>query len=543
MNSITSLDIFIIIFYFVAIVVISYLTTPRSQLRDSTEHYFLAGRNLGWITIGISLFATNISSEHFVGLAGYGATKGLAVGNIEWIAIFALILLGWCFAPLFLKANVYTMPEFFGKRFNTPTRLYLSGLTIIAYILTKISISLFAGGLLLKATLGWDMYTSAVIMMTITGIYTIVGGLNAVVFTSVFQAILLIVGASVVTVCGLLEVGGFSGLYAKLPNDYFSIFKPLSDPDFPWLGVILGAPILAIWYWCTDQYIVQRILSARHVCAARNGAILTAFLKLLPVFILVLPGLIAVTLFPGIKGDEAFPILLNSGLIPTGLKGLAIVGVLSALMSSLAASFISTSTLFTMDFYRYFQPQASEKKFVLVGRLATTVMVIIGLLWIPLVKIFDNHMYVYLQSIQAYLSPPIAAVFLTGIFWKKLEGKGALVGLIAGGSLGVLRMIQQWSGSQWFSDFPGLKFFFAINFLHFAIFLFTFTLSVMVMFESLRQKAPREKASVQLIPETNLEPFFRVKEFLTHSSKTDRYAWFLSAALFVVLFSLWGVFF
>lgn len=543
MNTIASLDIFIIVFYFVAIVVISYLATPRSRLRDSTEYYFLAGRNLGWLAIGISLFATNISSEHFVGLAGYGATKGLAVGNIEWIAIFALILLGWCLAPLFLKADIYTMPEFFGKRFNTSTRLYLSGLTIIAYIITKISISLFAGGLLLKATLGWDMYTSAVIMMTITGIYTIVGGLNAVVFTSVFQAILLIVGASVVTICGLLEVGGFAGLYARLPADYFSIFKPLSDPDFPWLGVLLGAPILAIWYWCTDQYIVQRILSARNVCAARNGAILTAFLKLLPVFILVLPGLIAVALFPGIKGDEAFPILLNSGLLPAGLKGLAIVGVLSALMSSLAASFISTSTLFTMDFYRYFQPQASEKKFVLVGRLATTVMVIIGLLWIPLVKIFDNHMYVYLQSIQAYISPPIAAVFLAGIFWKKLEGKGALIGLMSGGSLGVLRMIQQWSGSQWFSDFPVLHFFFAINFLHFAIFLFAFTLLVMVVFELLRQRIPREKTTNILIPETNLEPFFKIKAFLTHSSKTDRYAWFLSAALFIVLFSLWGVFF
>lgn len=541
MNSIASLDVLIIVLYFFTVLVISYFATPKRK--ESSESYFLAGRNLGWVAIGLSLFATNISSEHFVGLAGYGATKGLAVGNIEWIAIFALVLLGWCFAPLFLKANLYTVPEFFGKRFNPSTQLYLSGITIVAYILTKISISLFAGGLLLKATLGWDMYTTAVIMMIITGVYTIVGGLNAVVFTSVFQAVLLIFGALIVTVCGLKEVGGFSGLYSRLPADYFSVFKPLSDPDFPWLGVAFGAPILAIWYWCTDQYIVQRILSARNVCEARNGAILTGFLKLLPVFILVLPGLIAAALFPGIKGDEAFPTLLNSNLLPAGLKGLALVGVFSALMSSLAACFISTSTLFTMDFYRHFQPDASEKKLVLVGRLATTGMVIIGVLWIPLIKIFDNHMYVYLQSIQAYLSPPIAAVFLVGIFWKRLSGAGALSALILGGILGVLRMIQQWSGTQWFSDMPLLHLFFSMNFLHFAIFLFSFTFIFMVIFSLLTQGITGTRINNYLLCLSDLEPLIRIKSFLAHSSKPDRNAWFLSAALLVVLIGLWGVFF
>ncbi len=471
------LDVLIVAFY-LALVMIIGLLVSRKRKEDSTE-YFLAGRNVGWFAIGVALFTTNISSEHFIGLAGSGAARGIAVGSFEWMAVFFIILLGWIFAPLYLKAGVFTVPEFLEQRFNSSSRMYLASISIFTYLLTKVSVTLFAGGLLFRSLLGWDMYTSGIVLVMLTGIYTIVGGLRAVIYTSVVQSFFLIGGALLLTLLGLREVGGLSGLQAQLPADYFSIFKPASDPDFPWTGILFGAPILGIWYWCTDQYIVQRVLSARNLQQAQRGTIFAGFLKLLPVFILVVPGLIAAALFPGVRGDEAYTMLLSSSFLPLGIKGLIIGGLLAALMSSLAASFNSAATIFTRDFYGYFHPEAGERKLVLVGRLATTVMVMSAILWIPLTKLITSHIYIYLQSVQAYISPPITAVFV-GIFWRRINGKGAIWALMTGGVLGALRLILEILYKTGQMHLPLLQGFATMNFLHFAIFLFLVSSLVMV---------------------------------------------------------------
>ncbi len=479
MNEIALIDIFIVAFTFSIVLIAGLYISFRSK--ETPEGYFLAGRSVGWIAIGMSIFAANISSEHFVGLAGYGASRGLAVGNFEWLAIIFLMLLGWFFAPIFLKSKIYTIPEFLGNRFNESTRIYLSILSIITYLMTKILVALFAGGLILNKLMGLDMYTSAVIMILITGVYTIVGGLGAVIYTSVIQSFLLIIGALILTIIGLNEIGGITALHQKLPESYFNLFNSVSDPDIPWTGIVFGAPILALWYWCSDQYIVQRVLSAKSISDARSGTLLTGFLKILPVFILVLPGLTAAVIFPGIEGDQAYPALIASGLLPAGLRGLVVAGLLAALMSSLASSFNSAATLFTMDIYRIFKKDVSDRKLVLVGRLATTVMVILGILWIPLTKYISSYVYVLLQSIQAFISPPIAAVFLLGIFWKRANSRGALCALLVGGAVGAFRLVLQFYTGSFIAEYPLWDWVLSINYLHFAVFLFMISSIIMVL--------------------------------------------------------------
>lgn len=470
MGELSFLDNGIILVYFLLVLGIGlYYSIKKDQ---DTKDYFLAGRNLGWFTIGISIFATNISSEHFVGLAGSGAKRGIAVGQFEWMAVFILFLLGYFLAPMYIKSGVYTVPEFLEKRFDRKSRLYLTSVSILAYIITKVSITLFAGGLILHEILDWDIYTSTLIMVLLTGIYTVAGGLRAVVHAQIFQTVLVLSGALLVTFFGLHEVGGLHGLTSKLPADYFTMFKPSSDPDFPWTGILFGAPIIGFWYWCTDQYIVQRIFAARSLTDARKGTILTAVLKISPVFIFVLPGLIAVALFPGAKGDQAFPFLLTSHLLPVGIKGLVIAGIFAAIMSSLASVFNSTSALFTMDYYKLINPSASERKLVLVGRLATTIMVVSAILWVPLIKFISSEIYIYLQSVQAYIGPPIAAVFILGLTIKKINSSGAIWGLAVGGVFGMMRLILEMMVKNGYINNSIISWFAGINYLHFAVLLF-----------------------------------------------------------------------
>ncbi len=469
----------IIIVYFMLVLVIGiYFSQKRDQ---NSLDYFLSGRNLGWLAIGISLFATNISSEHFLGLAGSGATRGIAVAPFEWLAVFILIAVGYFVAPIYIKAGVYTVPEFFEKRFDRKIRIYLSSVSILSYIFIKISITLFAGGLLLHEVLDWDIYTSTLIMVLVTGLYTVIGGLKAVVYTQIFQTAFFLGGAILLTFFGLKEVGGINGLYAKLPSDYFSIIKPISDPDFPWTGILFGAPIIGIWYWCTDQYIVQRILAAKSIKDARKGTLLTAVLKILPVFVLVLPGLIAVALFPDAKGDQAYPFLLTSRILPVGIKGIVIAGLFAAIMSSLASVFNSASTLFTMDIYKSYNPNASERKLVLVGRLATSIMVVSAILWVPMIKFISSEIYIYLQSIQAYIGPPIAAIFILGITYKKVNSKGAIWGLVIGGILGLVRLLLEMLIHDYAVNNEFASWLISINYLHFAILLFIISSVIMVL--------------------------------------------------------------
>ena len=469
-NNFSILDVIVLVFYLVTILVIAFYSSRRKD-KDFAD-YFLSGRSAGWIAIGMAIFATNISSEHFIGLAGSGAVRGLAVAQFELMAIFILIVLGWFIAPIYLKSGVTTVPELFEKRFDSKSRKFLAGLSIGIYFLTKIMVTLLAGGLLFSKMFGLSIYAFAILTILITGIYTSIGGATAVLRTQVVQSFILILGAVLLTAFGLNEVGGYAGLKAKLPADYFNMFKPMSDPDFPWTGIIFGAPIIAFWYWCTDQYIVQRILGAKSIEDARKGSLLAALLKILPLFIMVIPGLIAFALFPQIVGDEAYPTLLSSDIIPIGIKGLIVAGLLSAIMSSLSGVFNTIATLFVNDFYRPKHAAANERKLVLVGRLVTTIVVVAAILCVPLVKAINSQMYLFLQSMQAFVSPPIAAVFIFGIISKKIVAKSAFLTLIIGEMIGLSRFASDLLVSLGFVDHPLLVAYSKVNFLHFAIFLF-----------------------------------------------------------------------
>ena len=474
----TALDLVVIGAYFVLVMAIGFYFSGRSR---TARGYFLAGRQVGWIAIGASLFATNISSEHLIGLAGSGATTGLAVGHFEWLAVFMVLALGWIFVPFYLKSGVATMPEFLERRYGPSARMYLTTVSIVAYIFTKISVSLYAGSLVLREVAGWDFYFSATVMVLTTGAYTIVGGLAAVIYTELLQAVVLIGGAILLTAIGLAEAGGFAGLRANLPADYFHMFKPASDPDFPWTGIVFGAPILGIWYWCTDQVIVQRVLSARNEAHARGGAIFAGFLKILPVFILVLPGMIARVLYPDIQGDQAYPALVIR-LLPSGLTGLMIAALMAALMSSLAATFNSASTLITLDLYQRIRPAASERRLVVVGRLSTVLMVVLGILWVPFIPHMSSQVYIYLQSVQAYISPPIAAVFLLGVLWPRANRWGAIASLATGAVIGGTRFVLEVARqSPLVADSPWLMWIVGIHFLHFAILIFVVSTLVLVL--------------------------------------------------------------
>jgi SSS family solute:Na+ symporter len=480
--SLPVLDLLVIGAYFAILLGISWWSAMRKK--DESADYFLAGRDIGWLAVGASLFASNIGSEHLVGLAGTGAASGLAVGHFEWLACLILLLLGWLFVPYYLRSGVYTMPEFLERRYNASSRAYFTWVSVIGYVLTKISVTLFAGGVVLNAVTGWNFWTSAVVLIVVTGLYTILGGLRAVIYTEVLQAVVLILGSAVLMIVGLHAVGGWSGLTAKVDPSFFSMWKPVSHPDFPWTGIIFGAPILGVWYWCTDQHIVQRVLAARNVTEARRGTIFAGYLKILPVFIFVLPGIIAAALYPELTGDaanSAYPVLVQR-LLPAGLKGLVLAGMLAALMSSLASAFNSCSTLLTWDVYRKWRPQATEARLVAVGRITAVILVVLGLLWIPFMKYVSSQLYIYLQSIQAYIAPPIAACFLLGLFFKRLNGAGAIASLWTGLVLGLLRLILELVNGVAKTGLPDgtiWAWIAEINFLHFAVLLFVISTAVL----------------------------------------------------------------
>ncbi len=466
-----------------------------SKNKDSSaKQYFLAGKNLGWFAVGASLFATNISSEHLIGLAGAGSVHGLSIGHFEWIAAIILLFLGWFFAPIFLKANVYTVPQFFGKRFDDRARIYLTIVSVFAYLFLKIAVTLLAGGMVLQGVLGWDMFTSAVLIVLLTGIYTITGGMYSVVYTQIFQSFMIITGAVLLSVFGFIEIGGFAGLTEKLPSNYFDFFKPFTDSNLPWTGILLGAPILGIWYWCSDQYIVQRILSAKGIKDARRGTMLASFLKIFPVFFLIFPGIIAAILYPNFKGDSAYAMLLSGSLLPIGIKGLVIAGFFSALMSSLSSSFNSTASLFALDIYNFIKPKASENEVVLVGRLSTTLLVIISISIIPLLKMIDTHIYLQLQILQAYIAPPIVSVFLLGIFWQNASSRGAIWALLIGGSIGFLKIILASIDPSIFSNLYLIYEFHKINYLHFAILLFSLSSFIIILVSTIDKDKKTHKS-------------------------------------------------
>ncbi len=494
----SSADLVIIALYFCVVFAIGFYFSRKER---TSSDYFLASRNVGWFAIGASLFVSNISTEHFIGLAGSGASSGLAVGHFEWLACFMLLILGWIFVPFYLRSNVFTMPEFLERRFNRSCATYLASISLIAYVFTKISVHLYAAAVVLERVLGWSPMTAAIILVVATGIYTIAGGLAAVIYTDLVQTIILLAGAILLTVLGLHAAGGFSGLRAALPANYFHMIKPAGDSAFPWTGIFFGAPILGVWYWCTDQVMVQRVLSAKSEGHAKAATIFAGFLKILPVFILVLPGLIAMALYRDLfkfgpdgqvlNGDIAYPTLIVN-LLPSGLVGVMIAALLAALMGSMSSVFNSASTLVTLDFYKKYRPDASEKNLVNFGRLATGVMVFLGLLWVPFIHLISSQLYIYLQSVQAYISPPIAACFILGILWPRLNGAGAFASLLTGFGLGALRFLmeikERAAGGHYYTS--GLPAWLVnMNFLHYAIFMFAICAAVLVIV-SLATPAP-----------------------------------------------------
>lgn len=530
--SLAPVDVVIVAAYFALVMGIGLAFRKRAH---SAAEYFLAGRNVGWLAIGASLFATNVSSEHLLGLAGTGSKSGLAVGHFEWLAVLILLLLGWLFTPFYLRAGVFTMPEFLERRFNATARTYLSLVSVAAYVLTKVSISLYAGGILLQAVVGWDMVTSAVVIVLATGLYTMLGGLAAVIYTDLVQMFILIGGSVALTLIGLDRAGGWGAVRAATPPDFWHMFKPATDPDFPWTGIVFGAPILGVWYWCTDQYIVQRVLSARNLDQARGGTLFAGFLKILPVFILVLPGLVAHALSNGtVTGDRAYAWMVTT-LLPAGLKGLVVAGLLAALMSSLSAMFNSASTLLTIDLFKRLRPAADEATVVRFGRLATGAMVVLGLLWIPFIgRLSDERMYVYLQSVQAYVSPPIAACFLLGILWRRVNGKGAVAALLTGLVLGAGRLILEIRHKLAPLGDETLRFVATVNFLHFAVFLFVVCAAVLVGVSlATAAPAPAKLANLTLADVDRSRPLPTVHR-RAHVA--------ISAALVAALAVLWWVF-
>jgi SSS family solute:Na+ symporter len=495
-SSLAGLDWLVIGMYFLLVfgVAIRAGMKERAARQTSTE-YFLAGRDAGWFLVGGSLFASNIGSEHLVGLAGTGAASGVAVAQFEVLASLILLLLGWVFVPFYLASGVFTMPEFLERRYSPAARWYLAVISIIAYVLTKISVTIAAGGIVFEALMGIDFWTGALVVVVITGIYTIFGGLRAVLYTDLLQMSVLIGGAIAVTLFGLNALGGWSALTQAAGPEFMSLWKPMSHPDFPWTGILFGAPILGVWYWCTDQFIVQRVLAAHDRGHARRGTIFAGYLKLLPLFIFVIPGVIAYALASQGRlqlaaPDQALPTLVGA-LLPIGARGLVVAGLLAALMSSLSSVFNSTSTLVTLDVYKKVRPSASERQLVLVGQATTAVLVGFGLLWIPLMQLISGQLYQYLQSVQAYISPPIAAVFLVGVSWRRVNAHGALAALLTGFVLGMARLLLEINKAG-LAD-GGLLFTFAdINFLHFAILLFVICTAVLVLV-SLATPPPRDE--------------------------------------------------
>lgn len=411
--------------------------------KNNTEDYFLAGKNVGWFVVGASIFASNIGSEHVVGLAGAGASDKLPMLIYE-VHAWIVLILGWVFLPFYKRAGVFTMPEFLEKRFDSRMRWILSLFSIVAYVLTKISVTIYAGGIVVSAILGIDFWTGAIASVILTGSYTVLGGMRAVVYTETLQALVLVAGASVLTYIGLDRVGGWESMKTTVTPEYLNMWRPASNPDFPWPYLFISSTIVGIWYWCTDQYIVQRTLTAKNIKEGRRGTIFGALMKLLPVFLFLIPGVIALTLkmrgeLEWESADQAFPVLM-SNLLPAGLRGLVSAGLLAALMSSLASVFNSVSTLFTVDVYKKLKPKTPEKKLVQTGQLATVVVVIIGIFWIPIMANISGVLYEYLQSVQTYIAPPIAAVFITGIMHKRINAQGAYVTLISGFIIGFGRI-------------------------------------------------------------------------------------------------------
>jgi SSS family solute:Na+ symporter len=491
-STLTGIDWIAIALYFALLLGVAAWVVRKNK--DTAADYFLAGRNLGWWVIGASIFASNIGSEHIVGLAGSGATDGVALAHYELHA-WCLLVLAWVFVPFYSRALVFTMPEFLERRFSPASRYVLSIMSIVTFIVSKIAVGIFAGGVVFATllpevhlTLGSvtinSFWIGSVAVILLTGLYTVVGGMRAVVYNDAVQVVVLIGGSACLTFYGLHRLGGWGELRHYCGSEMLNLWKPITpagvqstwspvlevnaagavtkqawyfNGNFPWPGMLICAPIIGLWYWCTDQYIVQRALGAPNETIARRGSIFAAFLKLFPVYLFIIPGLICFALAKSGKIAEFAPMVSATGqpvaaetqaafpmmvkyLLPPGLRGIVVAGLLSALMGSLAGVFNACSTLFTVDLYQKWRPKATQSELVRMGRTATVIMIVIALAWIPVIQ-GAHGLYGYLQSVQGYLAPPIFVVFFFGVFWKRLNAQGCLWAMVVGFVIGGFRML------------------------------------------------------------------------------------------------------
>nr|WP_321452852.1 sodium:solute symporter [uncultured Carboxylicivirga sp.] len=490
-----------------------------SQKSNNSEDYFLGGRDATWLAIGASIFASNIGSEHLIGLAGAGASSGMAMAHWE-IQGWMILILGWVFVPFYTRSMVLTMPEFLERRFNPESRTILSVISLVSYVLTKVAVTVYAGGLVFQQVFGieelWGIdffWISAIGLVLLTALYTIFGGMKSVLYTSVLQTPILLLGSLIILVLGLKEVGGWENVLeiagATSTNEYgdsmINLIRDNRDPNFPWLGALIGSAVIGFWYWCTDQFIVQRVLSGKDEKQSRRGTIFGAYLKLTPVFLFLIPGMIAFAIHQRTgnflplldngnpNADAAFPTLVAK-LLPAGVKGLVVSGILAALMSSLASLFNSSAMLFTIDFYKRFKPETPEKKLVKIGQIATVVIVLLGILWIPIMRSVGDVLYEYLQDVQSVLAPGIAAAFLMGILWKRTSEKGGMWGLLSGFIIGITRL----GAKVYYSTVDGAAdtlfktVFYDTNWLFFCGWMLVVCLIVVVVV-SLLTKAPSEE--------------------------------------------------
>ncbi|XP_076336379.1 sodium/mannose cotransporter SLC5A10-like isoform X3 [Tachypleus tridentatus] len=490
------------------------LSTHKSK-RDSISGYFLASRNMHWILVGASLFASNIGSGHFVGLAGSAASSGIGIAGFELNAMFVLLILGWVFVPVYTASRVYTMPEYLRKRFGGQRiRIYLSVLALLLYVFTKISADLYAGAIFIEQCVKWNLYVSVVVLLIVAGVFTIAGGLTAVMWTDFVQTILMIVGAFALMIISFIKVGGYHELIEQfrikmpsvlnlntsrnaVPSNYMHLLRSSHDPELPWPGMTLGLTISAVWYWCSDQVIVQRALSSKNLSHAKMGCVLAGFLKFLPLFLLVFPGMASRVLFidkVGCATEEtckatcnspegctniAYPLLVLN-LMPPGARGLMLSVMLAALMSSLTSIFNSSSTIFTIDIWTRIRKQATDIELLIVGRVFVLILVAISIVWIPIIQVSQgSQLFHYIQSVTAYLAPPVCSVYVLGVLWSRINEQGAFWGLMVGLVVGLIRFIWEFSYSGQSELQPAIIA--KVHYLHFGCILFIISSAVTII--------------------------------------------------------------
>jgi SSS family solute:Na+ symporter len=458
--TINPIDLSIIVIYLVGIVAIGCWAGFRQRRSVEGQGYFLAGRKLTWPVIGLALFSTNISTVHIVSLAEEGYTNGLAYGNFEWMAAFTLIILALFFAPFYLRAKVSTLPDFLEKRYNRSCRDWLALLSIISAVFIHIGFSLYAGAVVLEGMFGIKIMTSIICVAVLTGLYTIIGGLLAVVLTESIQTVVLILGAVCVTTIGLYQAGGWSGLADSVEPVKLTVLRSHGDASgLPWYSVFLGYPVIGIWYWCADQTIVQRVLGAKDSNHARVGPLFAGFIKILPVFIFVLPGLICLGLINQEKlpdtlehSKHVYSFMINN-LLPVGLKGIVAAALLAALMSTVSGALNSIATLFSYDIYKRWRPQTSDRTLVIIGRIVTFVAMIAAIVWSPYVSHYPS-IFQGIIAIICYISPPITAVFIFGVFWRRASSKAAFTTLWLGSAMGLLVFLLDWfKDKEWLKQY------------------------------------------------------------------------------------------